>query len=105
MYALQALQQRHHHAEQVGLVERPTFGLARREHLGQRATVLKLHHHVRRALRPKEVPARDHAGMVLKLHQCLRLVPEASQTVVEGVTVGRASDPHMCAFPHGQFDR
>ena len=105
MHALQALQQRHHHAEQVGLAERPTCGLSCLEHLGQRASVLELHHHVRRAVRPEEVPARDHAGIVLKLHQRPRLVPEASQTVLVEGTIGRASNPHMCAFPHGQFDR
>ena len=57
MHALQALQQRHHHAEQVCLTERPTGGLSSLEHLGQRSPVLKLHDHVCGAVRPEEVPA------------------------------------------------
>ena len=105
MHALQALQQRHDHAKQVGLTERPALGFSRHEHLGQRAAVLKLHHHVRRSVRPEEVPARNHAGIVLKLHQRPRLVPEASQAILEMATVGHASDPHVRAFPHGQFNR
>ena len=105
MHTIQALQQRHHHAEQVGLAERPTVGLSSREHLGQRAPVLKLYHHVRCAVRPEEVPARNHARVVLELHKRLRLIPEASQTVLIGATVCRAPDSHTCAFPHGKFDR
>ena len=68
MHALQAVQQRHHHAEQVRLPERTPCRLASREHFRQRRAVLVVHHHVRRAVGPEEIPTGDDSLMVLELH-------------------------------------